>query len=76
MYPRAYHGQGDILNLKRKFDYLGPAWYKKECFIPAEWNEKDVFLTLERVIWNSQVWINGTKVEDLMKVLPLLITST
>ena len=50
-----------FLNLKRKFDYLGPAWYKKECFIPAEWNEKEVFLTLERVIWNSQVWINGTK---------------
>ena len=30
-----------FLNLKRKFDYLGPAWYKKECFIPAEWNEKE-----------------------------------
>ena len=58
-----------FLNLKRKFDYLGPAWYKKECFIPAEWNEKDVFLTLERVIWNSQVWINGTKVEGFNESL-------
>ena len=58
-----------FLNLKRKFDYLGPVWYKKECFIPAEWNEKDVFLTLERVIWNSQVWINGTKVEGFNESL-------
>ena len=58
-----------FLNLKRKFDYLGPAWYKKECFIPAEWNEKDVLLTLERVIWNSQVWINGTKVEGFNESL-------
>lgn len=58
-----------FLNLKRKFDYLGPAWYKKECFIPAEWKGKDVFLTLERVIWNSQVWINGTQVEGFNESL-------
>lgn len=30
---------------------------------------KDVFLTLERVIWNSQVWINGTKVEGFNESL-------
>lgn len=58
-----------FLNLKPKFDYLGPVWYKKECFIPAEWKEKDVFLTLERVIWNSQVWINDTQVEGFNESL-------
>ncbi len=52
-----------FLNLKRKFDYLGPAWYAKECRIPKEWKGKDIFLTLERVIWNSQVWVNGIKVK-------------
>lgn len=52
-----------FLNLKRKFDYVGPAWYKKEILVPGEWKEKDIFLTLERVIWNSQVWINGDKVD-------------
>ena len=51
-----------FLNLKRKFDYLGPAWYRKEISVPREWKDKDVILTLERVIWNSQVWINGTQV--------------
>ncbi len=58
-----------FLNLKRKFDYLGPAWYRKEILVPAEWQEKDVLLTLERVIWNSQVWINGTKVEGFNESL-------
>lgn len=51
-----------FLNLKRKFDYVGPAWYQKEVNIPQEWREKNIFLTLERVIWNSQVWVNGQKV--------------
>lgn len=58
-----------FLNLKRKFEYLGVVWYKKECFIPAEWKNKDVSLTLERVIWNSQVWINGIKVEGFNESL-------
>lgn len=52
-----------FLNLKRKFDYVGPAWYRKEISVPQEWKDKDVILTLERVIWNSRVWINGTQVE-------------
>lgn len=52
-----------FLNLKRKFEYVGPAWYKKEVSVPANWKEKEIYLTLERVIWNSQVWVNGTKVE-------------
>lgn len=52
-----------FLNLKRKFDYVGPAWYTKDVFVPEDWKEKEILLTLERVIWNSQVWINGNKVE-------------
>lgn len=58
-----------FLNLKRKFDYLGPAWYRKEISVPKEWKDKDVILTLERVIWNSQVWINGTQVEGFNESL-------
>jgi len=52
-----------FLNLKRKYDYIGPAWYRKEVAIPRDWENKNILLTLERVIWNSQVWINGKKVE-------------
>lgn len=52
-----------FLNLKAKYKYIGPAWYRKEVAIPQEWENKNILLTLERVIWNSQVWINGRKVE-------------
>lgn len=52
-----------FLNLKRKYDYVGPAWYQKEVFIPGAWKNKQVFLSLERILWNSQVWVNGRKVE-------------
>lgn len=52
-----------FLNLKAKFSYLGPAWYRKEITVPKEWGDKEIFLSLERVIWNSQVWINEKKVD-------------
>ncbi len=52
-----------FLNLKQKYSYVGPAWYQKEVFIPDGWKDKQIFLTLERIIWNSQVWVNGRRVE-------------
>ena len=52
-----------FLNLKRRYDYVGVAWYTRQVKIPANWNDKQVFLYLERVIWISQVWVNGRKVE-------------
>ncbi len=53
-----------FLNLKRKYDYVGVAWYSKKVTIPKEWVNKDVLLTLERVIWKSQLWVDGKKVEQ------------
>lgn len=58
-----------FLNLKRKFDYVGPAWYQREIAIPKAWEGKEIQLTLERIIWNSQVWINGKKVEGFKQSL-------
>lgn len=52
-----------FLNLKAKYEYIGPAWYRKEVMIPQDWEDKNILLTLERVIWNSRVWINGKRVE-------------
>jgi len=51
-----------FLNLKRRYDYIGPAWYKREVTIPQDWKDNSIVLSLERVIWNSQVWIDGKKV--------------
>ena len=56
-----------LLNLKRKFDYVGVAWYKRTVTIPENWKEKNVTLKLERVLWTSQLWINDKRVGSLQR---------
>ena len=51
-----------MLHLWRKFSYVGAAWYQKELIIPASWNNKQLSLLLERVIWQTDVWVDGKKV--------------
>ena len=58
-----------FLNLKAKYEYIGPAWYRKEVTIPPDWEGKTILLTLERVIWNSHVWINGKRVNGFNESL-------
>ena len=43
-------------------DYKGAAWYQKTVIIPENWNGKNVNLHLERVHWESKVWINNQKI--------------
>lgn len=45
--------------LTRKHRYVGPAWYQKDILIPPEWENKSIFLFLERVLWESRVWIDS-----------------
>jgi hypothetical protein len=45
--------------LARRHTYIGPAWYQKKVTIPEHWTGKHIYLTLERVIWETQVWVNG-----------------
>ncbi|WP_316818648.1 sugar-binding domain-containing protein [Pedobacter nyackensis] len=45
--------------LSRAYKYVGKAWYSKEINIPVAWKGKDVELFLERVMWESKVWIDG-----------------
>ena len=46
----------------------GPAWYERDIVIPADWGDRDIRLSLERVKWSSMVWIDGqpiaAKVDD------------
>lgn len=58
-------GKEQLMHLTRKYSYLGAAWYSREIEIPVDWKEKDVELYLERVIWKTQVWIDGAKVDGL-----------
>ena len=46
-------------NLARKHQYIGKAWYQKEIEIPTSWKEKNIELSLERIIWESSVYIDG-----------------
>ncbi|WP_088323812.1 glycoside hydrolase family 2 protein [Polaribacter tangerinus] len=43
-------------------DYKGAAWYQKTVTIPENWNGKTIKLHLERVHWESTVWIDNKKV--------------
>jgi hypothetical protein len=43
----------------RKNAFVGPAWYRRSIQIPADWKNHRITLSLERVIWESQVWIDG-----------------
>lgn len=52
-----------ILHLTRKHSYLDPAWYQRTVDIPTNWKNKQITLKLERVIWKTQVWVDGKAVE-------------
>lgn len=41
--------------------YKGKAWYRKKIMIPADWNQKDISLFLERCHWESRLWIDGVE---------------
>lgn len=50
--------------LRERHPYVGPAWYQREIQIPADWKGKDIRLTLERVLWESRVWIDKQPVGE------------
>ena len=50
-------------HLTRKNSYLGAAWYTREITIPDSWKGKELILKLERVIWKTNVWIDGKELE-------------
>ena len=48
-----------LSHLTRKNSYLGAAWYTREITIPDNWKGKEFILKLERVIWKTNVWVDG-----------------
>ncbi|MFM7180776.1 MAG: sugar-binding domain-containing protein [Verrucomicrobiales bacterium] len=42
--------------------YVGPAWYEKQIEIPESWKGLSAHLFLERVHWQSTIWIDGKKI--------------
>ncbi len=58
-----------LLRLTRKNSYVGVAWYSKKIEIPKSWKNKSVVLKLERVIWESSVWIDGCEITEKQESL-------
>ena len=48
-----------LSHLDELYSYIGPAWYHRTVEIPKGWKSEYVELVLERVMWDSRVWING-----------------
>ncbi len=45
--------------LSRLNEYVGAAWYERDVTIPPDWAGKRIILFLERVHWESRVWVDG-----------------
>ncbi len=52
-------GENPSWQLSRRWEYTGPAWYQRTFFMPQPWCQRRVFLFLERVNWESQVWVSA-----------------
>ncbi|NOX53806.1 MAG: glycoside hydrolase [Planctomycetes bacterium] len=48
--------------LQPKKHYVGAAWYQRTVDIPAEWKNKRIVLVLERPHWETEVWVDATRV--------------
>ena len=48
-----------LLMLTRRHRYVGPVWYRREITIPAGWQGKTTELVLERVLWDTRIWVDG-----------------
>ncbi len=48
-----------LWGLTRKHQYIGAAWYQKEVTIPSAWKGKKIDLKLERIIWESSLFVDG-----------------
>lgn len=51
-----------LANLHQRFSHVGPAWYQREIIVPPEWKGMDVQFEIERVLWESRLWVNDKEV--------------
>lgn len=58
-----------VLRLTRNNSYVGAAWYSREINIPSNWKNKEITLKLERVIWETTVWVDGKAVAGMQESL-------
>ncbi|MCK5471319.1 MAG: hypothetical protein KAI99_22500, partial [Cyclobacteriaceae bacterium] len=49
----------DFGMLTPEYRYVGTAWYQREIKIPKAWEDKRLVVFLERVLWESRVFVDG-----------------
>lgn len=49
--------------LHQKSSFIGAAWYSRDFEVDSSWANAPVELVLERVLWRSDVWLNGKKID-------------
>jgi hypothetical protein len=50
--------------LTPEYKYIGKAWYSREILIPSSWRNKEIDIFLERVLWESRVFIDGEELSN------------
>jgi hypothetical protein len=58
--PRTNNSAFDLSQPLRH--YLGVAWYQRDVDVPAAWQDKRVYLFLERPRWETTVWVDDKKI--------------
>jgi hypothetical protein len=48
--------------LQPRVYYRGAAWYQREIDVPEQWADRSVLLHLERVHWESTVWVDDRQI--------------
>lgn len=51
-----------LSNLTRNHQYIGKAWYQKSIVIPKSWEDKDIEIGFERILWRSTLYIDSVKI--------------
>lgn len=57
-------GKNETWQLAREYVHVGPAWYQREIHIPSDWVGKQIFLSFERCMWQTRLWVNGKYVGE------------
>jgi hypothetical protein len=54
----------NLAHFTRDRAFIGRAWYQLAINIPNGWKGRRAVLTLERVLWRSQLWVNGEQIGE------------
>jgi hypothetical protein len=50
--------RASLYQLARKHRFVGTAWYRRKITIPENWKGKRIEMNLERVLWQSRVFVD------------------